>query len=42
MPGSTKHARDVRGGSRLFLFPDPPGLHNPATAPLAEKGERFG
>ena len=38
--GEYEARRDVRGGSRLFLFPDPLGLHNPATAPLAEKGER--
>jgi len=26
----------------LLLDVDPLGLHNPATAPLAEKGELFG
>jgi hypothetical protein len=38
--GKSEARRDVCGGSRLFLFPDPLSLHNPATAPLAEKGER--
>ena len=37
--GESEARRDVRGGGRLFLFPDPLGLHNPATAPLAEEGE---
>jgi len=38
--GESEARRDVCAGSRLFLFPDPLGLHNPATTPLAEKGER--
>jgi len=27
--GESEARRDVRGGGRLFLFPDPLGLHNP-------------
>ena len=38
--GESEARLDVCGGSRLILFPDALGLHNPATAPLAEEGER--
>ena len=38
--GESEARHDVFCGSRLFLVPDPLGLHNAATAPLAEKGER--
>src|SRR6266566_710556 len=38
--GESEARRDVCGGSRLFLFPDPLGLHNRATAPLTAEGER--